>query len=141
MDLFGPAEWVEGYADYISLRDDGRYERFVNTVTVGFAGGGQAQWTWAGGVPIAKAEQYQRFVLGEGTLLNEAGTGWMRSTSEGVEAVEADEQASASMEEMFLQEVLGEQVLWREDLGRSLDASRISAGAERAAAEGGRVVI
>ncbi len=141
VDLFGPAEWVEGYADYIGLGDDGRYERFVNTVTVGFVGGGQAHWTWAGGVPIVEAEQYQRLVLGEGTLMNEAGTGWMRSTSDGVEAVEAEEQASASMEEMFLQEVLGEQELWREDLERSLDSSRISAGAERAAAEGGRVVI
>jgi biliverdin reductase len=141
VDLFGPAEWVEGYAEYLGLGDSGQYDRFVNTVTVGFASGGQAQWTWAGGVAIAKADQYQRLVLGEGTLMNEAGTGWMRSSADGVEVVETDEQASASMEEMFLQEVLGEQELWREDLVRSLDASRISAGAERAATEGGRVVI
>lgn len=142
VDLFGPAEWVEGYADYIGLGDDGRYDRFVNTVTVGFEGGGQAQWTWAGGIAIAKAEQYQRLVLGEGTLMNnEGGTGWMRSTVDGVEAVEVDAGGSESMEEIFIKEVLGEQELWREDLGRSLDALRISLGAERAATEGGRVVI
>ena len=65
----------------------------------------------------------------------------MRSTADGVEAVGTERQGSWNMEGMFLQEILGEQELWRADLGRSLDALRISLGAERAAAEGGRVVI
>ena len=63
VDLFGPAAWVEGYAHYDGLNADGAYERFVNRAVVGFAGGGTAQWTWAGGIAISRAEQYEHLVL------------------------------------------------------------------------------
>ena len=138
VDLFGKAEWVEGYAEYVGLGDDGRYDRFVNTVTVGFAGGGLGQWTWAGGIAIAEAEQYQRMVLSEGTLVK-GDSGWESSTGDGVFAIEADERDSKSLEEVFLDEILEGGQQWRADLCASLDALRISAAAETAAAEGRRV--
>ena len=139
VDLFGPAEWVEGYAEYVGL-GDGRYDRFVNTVTVRFARGGHAQWNWSGGIAIAQAEQYQRLVLSEGAIIKESG-GWMCSTGDGAEAIEADENDSRNLAEVFLDEVIDGSEQWKEDLTTSLDALRISLGAERAATEGRRVVI
>lgn len=46
IDLFGPAVWVEGFAEYTGLTADGRYDRFVNRAVVGFAGGGTAAAGW-----------------------------------------------------------------------------------------------
>ena len=135
VDLFGPAEWVGGYADYVGLGEDGRYDRFVNTVTLQFQSGGHAQWNWAGGIAIEKAEQYQRVVMSEGTIIKES-SGWMCSTAGGVEAIEADESESRDLEEVFLDEVIEGSEQWRADLATSLDALRISLGAERAASEG-----
>ena len=42
IDLFGPAAWVEGAAEYVGLDAQNRYERFANSVTVGFQRGGLA---------------------------------------------------------------------------------------------------
>ena len=140
VDLFGPAEWVEGYAQYVGLGDDGRYDRFVNTVTLRFAGGGLAQWTWAGGIAIAAAEQYQRLVLSEGTLIRE-GSGWQCSTAAGIEAIGEGVKISKGIEEVFLDEVLDGHEQWRQDLRTSLDTLRISLAAETAAAQGRRVEI
>lgn len=140
VDLFGPAEWVEGYADYVGLGEDGRYNRFVNTVTLRFKGGGHAQWNWSGGIAIEKAEEYQRLVLSEGTIIKESG-GWMCSTVGGVEAIEADESESRDLEEVFLDEVIEGTEQWRADLATSLDALRIGLSAERAANEGGRMTL
>ncbi len=137
VDLFGPASWVEGYTRYDGMNSVGTYERFVNRAVVGFAGGGTAQWTWAGGIAISRAEQYQRLVLEGGTLVHEDG-GWRRSTAAGVDLVPAAEEGR-SLESLFLEEVLGKRDGWRADLDTALEAMRIGLGAEVAAAEGRRV--
>ena len=137
VDLFGPASWVEGYTHYDGMNSAGTYERFVNRAVVGFVSGGTAQWTWAGGIAIGRAEQYQRLVLEGGTLVHEDGS-WRRSTTEGIDAVPAAKEGG-SLESLFLEEVLGKRDGWRADLSTALEAVRIGLGAEVAAAEGRRV--
>ena len=139
VDLFGPAAWVEGYAHYDGLNADGAYECFVNRVVVGFAGGGTAQWTWAGGIAISRAEQYEHLVLEGGTLAYEAG-GWCRSTADGEESLPPPGDDEHSLESLFLREVRGGDG-WRADLDVALEAIRIGLGAEVAAAEGRRVAL
>lgn len=139
VDLFGPAAWVEGYAHYDGLNAEGVYERFVNRVVVGFAGGGTAQWTWAGGIAINRAEQYEHVVLEGGTLAYEAG-GWCRSTAAGVESLPSSGDDEHSLESLFIEEVHGADG-WRADLDVALEAIRIGLGAEVAAAEGRRVAL
>ncbi len=138
VDLFGPASWVEGYAHYEGMDDAGTYRRFVNRVVVGFSGGGTAEWTWAGGISIGKAEQYQRIVLENGTMRHEGG-GWRRSTADGNEAQLSSPGTETSLESLFLEEVRGGRDGWRADLDTALDAIRIGLGAEEAANRGGRV--
>lgn len=139
VDLFGPAAWVEGYVHYDGLKADGAYERFVNRVVVGFAGGGTAQWTWAGGIAISRAEQYEHLVLEGGTLAYEAG-GWCRSTADGAELLPPPGDDEHSLESLFIEEVHGGDG-WRADLAVALEAIRIGLGAEVAAAEGRRVAL
>ena len=139
VDLFGPAAWVEGYAHYDGLNADGAYERFVNRVVVGFAGGGTAQWTWAGGIAINRAEQYEHLVLEEGTLAYEAG-GWCRSTAAGAESLPPPGDDEHSLESLFIEDVRSGDG-WRADLDVALEAIRIGLGAEVAAAEGRRVAL
>ena len=139
VDLFGPAAWVEGYARYDGLNADGAYERFVNRVVVGFAGSGTAQWTWAGGIAISRAEQYEHLVLEGGTLAYEAG-GWCSSTADGAESLPPPGDDELSLESLFIEEVHGGDG-WRTDLDVSLEAIRIGLGAEVAAAEGRRVAL
>ena len=138
VDLFGPASWVEGYARYDGLNSAGTYERFVNRVMVEFAGGGTAEWTWAGGISIGKAEQYQRMVMEEGTMVHEGG-GWRLSTGDGNEVSLPSPGQETSLESLFLDEVRGRRDGWRADLVTALDAIRIGLGAEAAANRGGRV--
>ena len=140
VDLFGPASWAEGYTEYVGLSDDGRYDRFINTVTVGFAAGGCGQWTWAGGISIKEAEEYQRIVMTGGSLIRQGGA-WSRSTPEDVEVLEVGEETSPSLEEVFLNEVREHGTCWREDMLKALDAIRISLAAEEAAQKGRRVDI
>jgi len=140
VDVFGPASWAEGYTEYVGLSDDGRYDRFVNTVTVGFAGGGCGQWTWAGGISINEAEEYQRIVMTGGSLIRQGGT-WSRSTPEDVEMLEVAQETTPSLEEVFLNEVRGQETRWGEDMQKALDAIRISLAAERAAQKGHRIAI
>ena len=140
VDIFGAAVWVEGYANYVGLGADGRYDSFVNTMTAGFGNGGCATWTWAGGVAINAAEEYQRLVLTEGSLLREGGQ-WSRSTPQSVEELELPEGPSDSIEEQFLREVAGEESGWRADVAKALDAVRISLAAEEAFRRGRRVTI
>lgn len=141
VDLFGPAEWVEGHAEYVGMKLSGQYERFVNTVSVGFTQGGLGNWTWAGGIAIQAAEEFQRFLLVEGTLIRQGGR-WCRSNSEGLEELEVpDEETGRSLEKLFLNEVNGKETLWREDMGRALDAIRISLAAETSVREGRRVQV
>ncbi len=139
VDLFGPAAWVEGYAHYDGLNADGAYERFVNRAVVGFAGGGTAQWTWAGGIAINRAEQYEHLVLEGGTLAYEADS-WCCSTAAGAESLPPPGDDEHSLESLFVKEVRGGDG-WRADLDVALEAIRIGLGAEVAAAEGRRVAL
>ena len=139
VDLFGPAAWVEGYAHYEGMNTAGTYQRFVNRATVGFAGGGTAQWTWAGGIAIERAEQYERLVLEGGTLACEGGA-WHCSTAAAAAALEPLEN-EMPLEGLFLEEVRGTRTDWRNDLDAALEATRIGLGAEMAAVEGRRVVL
>lgn len=138
VDLFGPASWVEGYAHYDGMDSNGTYERFVNRVAVGFASGGTAEWTWAGGISIGNAEQVQRFVLEGGTLVHEGGV-WHISAADGKEVSLPAAERETSLEELFLKEVRGKRDDWRSDLETALEAVRIGLGAEEAANRGGRV--
>ena len=135
--LFGPASWVEGYAHYEGMDSAGTYERFVNRVVVGFAGGGTAEWTWAGGIAIGRAEQYQRLVLEGGTLVNDGG--WRLSSGEGTEVPLPSAGREVSLESLFLDEVRGKTNGWRSDLDTALESIRIGLGAETAANQGRRV--
>ncbi len=140
VDLFGPAAWVEGHAEYVGLNQAGRYERFVNTATVGFAQGGSGHWTWAGGIAIQEAEEFQRLVLAGGTLIRRDGR-WCRSTPEGLEELQVSREDGHSLEALFLEEIRGGQTLWREDMHQALEAIRISLAAEASAREGQRVFL
>ena len=138
VDLFGPASWVEGYAYYDGMDGDGTYQSFVNRVAVGFSDGGTAEWTWAGGISIGKAEQYQRIVLENGTMIHDGG-GWRLSTADGREEQLSSPEPETSLERLFLEEVRGSRDGWRSDLDTALHAIRIGLGAEAAANRGGRV--
>ena len=140
VDLFGPAAWVEGHAEYVGLKDEGGYERFINMVTVGFVQGGLHQWTWAGGIEIQEAEQFQRLVLCKGTLLQQEGR-WCRSTRGKVEAIEPIASDGPSLEELFLEDLRGGETHWREDLQRAFEAVRIGLAAEQSVNEDRRIVL
>lgn len=140
VELFGPASWVEGYAHYDGMDSAGTYERFVNRVAVGFTGGGTAEWTWAGGISIGNAEQVQRIVLEEGTLVHKDG-GWRLSSADGKVASLPPAERETSLEDLFLEEVRGRRDDWRSDLDTALEAVRIGLGAEQAANRGSRVVL
>ena len=140
VDLFGPGVWVEGSADYVGLTPAGRYDRFANRVAVGFAAGGCAEWTWAGGIAVNEAEEYQRIVLAEGTLIRRDGM-WLLSRPGGVEPLEVPADDTPSLEELFLDEVRGAASEWRSDVRKAMQAIAIGLGAEQAAREGRRVVI
>lgn len=129
VDLFGPAAWVEGGAEYVGLTEGGRYDRFVNTVTVGFEKGGVGQWTWAGGVEIKEAEEYQRLVLTGGTLIRD-GEGWSRSTPAGVEKLQLPPEGDDSLETLFIEESREGKTGWKGDARKALDAARIGLAAE-----------
>ncbi|NKB71242.1 MAG: hypothetical protein GKR89_29570 [Candidatus Latescibacteria bacterium] len=139
VDLFGAAAWVEGYAEYGGMNTAGIYQRFINRAVVGFAGGGTAQWTWAGGIAIERPEQHERLVLEGGTLAYEDGA-WHCSRAAGRDVLEP-RQNEISLEGLFLEEVRGNRADWRTDLDAGLAAVRIGSGAEVAAAEGRRVAL
>ena len=140
VDLFGPAAWVEAHAEYGELNRDGGYRRFVNQVNVGFAAGGTHQWTWAGGIDIAAAEQYQRLVLAGGSLLHRDGA-WQQSSTTGEEPVPVTEAGGQTLEALFAADVEADGDGWRQDLQRAFQAAQIGWAAERAAQAGGRVRI
>ena len=140
VDLFGPASWVEGYAHYDGMDNVGTYKRFVCRAVVGFVRGGTAEWTWAGGIPIGRAEQHQRLVLDSGTLIHE-GECWRLSSADGKEASLPPSEQETSLEDLFLEEVRGRRDDWRSDLDTALEAVRIGLGAEEAANRGGRVYL
>ena len=139
VDLFGPAAWVESGAEYVGLTDAGRYDRFVNAVTVGFERGGLGQWNWAGGIEIQSAEEFQRIVLTGGTLIKEGGK-WRCSTASG--AVELPVKSNQQTHQaQFLKEITTGATGWRRDAKRAVDAARIGLAAEISAAENRRVIL
>lgn len=104
VDLFGEAAWVEGAACYEGLTESGQYNRFVNTVTVGFKRGGIGQWSWAGGITINAAEQHEQYVLMEGTLSDD-GSGWQCSTPNGVTELIIPKTQQPTLQELWLSEI------------------------------------
>lgn len=150
VDLFGKAAWVEGGAQYEGLNEQEKYERFTNTVNVGFMDGGLGQWTWAGGVEINAPEEYQRYVLTGGTLIRQQG-GWIKSTKSGIEAIRASEGPSTSLEDLFLDEVIRFRATefrkaekassWQKDAETALEAIRLSLAAEQSVKENRRIFL
>ena len=139
VDLFGRAEWVEGSAIYEGLSDEGRYNRFVNTVTVGFSRGGVAQWTWAGGVETNIPEQHCRYVLNSGTVLND-GNGWHCATSSGIEEIRPFEMPNVSIQERWTREIIdGKPEAAIADTAIALESIRISLAAEQSMQEQKRI--
>ncbi|GIX07657.1 MAG: hypothetical protein KatS3mg115_2060 [Candidatus Poribacteria bacterium] len=107
VDLFGPARWVHGAAHYENLREDGRYDAFVNAVTVEFRNGGLGQWTWAGGVSIREPEQLTRYVLQRATLRTVEG-GWERSDRNGTARIRPRPGTPPTHQERWLEEIRAE---------------------------------
>ena len=140
LDLFGPVGWVESGAEYVGLTDNGRYERFVNTLTVGFESGGLGQWTWAGGIAIHQAEEHQRIVLTGGTLLKDGGR-WRFSDAVGVKELQLGGDDERTLEAQFLEDIKAGEDGWRGDAKRAIDAARVGLAAEISAAENRRVIV
>ncbi len=131
VDLFGPASWVDSAAVYEGMNGEGQYNRFVNTVTVGFSSGGVGQWTWAGGVETNSPEQHCRYVLNGGTVLND-GDGWHCAASAGVEEIRPIEASSVSIQEHWTHEILdGNSETAIADADVAFEAIRISLAAEQ----------
>ena len=139
VDMFGRAEWVEATAVYEGLDNEGRYDRFVNTVTVGFSSGGVGQWTWAGGVETASPEQHCRYVLNGGTVLND-GDGWHCATSSGIEEIRPLEMSNISIQERWTREILdGNLEAAIADTAIAFESIRISLAAEQSMREHKRI--
>jgi predicted dehydrogenase len=132
VSLFGPAQWVHCAAEYEGQREDTGYDRFANTLTVGFASGGTGQWTWAGGIEIEKTVQEARISMNDGTLI-ETQTGWDISRNAGTTALEFGEN-NRTLEDLFVADVRGE-TDWRSDARMALDAAAIGHAAEISAKE------
>ena len=139
VDLFGAARWVDSAAIYEGLNGEGRYNRFVNTVTVGFLRGGVGQWTWAGGIETEAPEQHCRYVLSGGTLSSDGG-GWRGASSAGVEEIQPIEARNVSLEERWTREILNEETeAAYADAAVAFESIRISLAAEQSMRENQRV--
>ena len=140
VDLFGPVCWIEGGAEYVGLTGERRYDRFVNTVTIGFERGGLGQWTWAGGVEIREAEEFQRIVLTGGTLIRDGGK-WSCSDTAGMRELQLQGGDEQALEAQFLTDIREGGDGWRGDTKQAIEAARIGLAAEISAAENRRVVV
>ena len=138
IDMFGPAAWVEGAAHYEGLTEEGRYDRFVNTVTVGFERGGIGQWNWAGGIAIEEAEETRRIILTGGTLIQEGA--WRCSTPDGDVPMPEIAPISDSLQTQFLKDIQGDDS-WRSVAQTAINAVRVGLAAERSANENRRTVL
>ena len=140
VDLFGSVSWIEGSAVYEGLTDQGTYDRFVNTVSVGFKAGGIGQWTWAGGIEIKAAVQHQHYVLTDGTFSSEGG--WHSSTKSGVEEVLPINAPSISLQELWLREIRrADTSTSHADAATALEAIKVSLSAEQSMYESRRIVL
>ncbi|MDE0482580.1 MAG: Gfo/Idh/MocA family oxidoreductase [Candidatus Poribacteria bacterium] len=140
VDLFGEAAWVEGAACYEGLTESGQYDRFVNTVTVGFKSGGIGQWSWAGGIAINTSEQQERYVLTEGTLSDD-GSGWRCSTPNGVTELTIPKTPQPTLQELWLSEIQNatQYALYSADAEVALSAIRISLASAQSIHENRRI--
>ena len=138
VDAFGPATWVEAAAHYENLRDNGTYDSFANSVTVGFESGGIGQWNWAGGIEISHAEEYRHIVMTKGTLINR-GHGWHLSTKSGERDLPAAEPSDVTIQTQFLNDIHNGN--WQTDARTAINAALIGLAAERSIEENRRVTL
>ena len=127
VDFFGGAASVKKNAVYEGLKENGQYDRFVNTLTVEFKRGGIGQWTWAGGIAINAAEEHERYVLTEGTI-SDAGGEWHCTTPSGVLPLSISDSPQPTLQELWFSEIrdAGDQPPNLEDASVALEAIRIS---------------
>ena len=127
VDFFGGATSVKKSAVYEGLRENGQYDRFVNTLTVEFKRGGIGQWTWAGGIAINAAEEHERYVLTEGTI-SDAGGEWHCTTPAGVTPLSIPDSPQPTLQELWFSEIrdAADQPPNLEDAAVALEAVRIS---------------
>ena len=127
VDFFGGAASVKRNEVYEGLRENGQYDRFVNTLTVEFKCGGIGQWTWAGGIAINVAEEHERYVLTEGTI-SDAGGEWHCSTPTGVTPLIIPDSPQPTLQELWLSEIRNaeNQLPCLADAAVALEAIRIS---------------
>ena len=136
VDCFSPATWVEAAAHYENLHDNGTYDSFANSVTVGFENGGIGQWNWAGGIEISHAEEYRRIVMTGGTLINR-GDGWCLSTKSGERDLRATEPSDITIQTQFLNDIHNGN--WQTDACTAINAALIGLAAERSMQENRRI--
>ena len=131
VDFFGGAASVKKSAAYEGLRENGQYDRFVNTLTVEFKSGGIGQWTWAGGIAINAAEEHERYVLTEGTI-SDAGGEWHCTTPSGATPISIPDSPQPTLQELWLSEIrdADNQLPCLEDASVALEAIRISLASE-----------
>ena len=131
VDFFGGAASVKKNAVYDGLRENGQYDRFVNTLTIEFKRGGIGQWTWAGGIVINAAEEHERYVLTEGTI-SDAGGEWHCTTSSGVTPLSIPDSPQPTLQELWFSEIrdTANQPPNLEDAAVALEAIRISLASE-----------
>ena len=131
VDFFGGATSVKRSAAYEGLRENGQYDRFVNTLTVEFERGGIGQWTWAGGIAINAAEEHERYVLTEGTI-SDAGGEWHCTTPSGVTPLSIPDSPQPTLQELWISEIrdAADQPPNLEDAVVALEAIRISLASE-----------
>ena len=135
VDFFGGASSVKRNAVYEGLRENGQYDRFVNTLTVEFKRGGIGQWTWAGGIAINAAEEHERYVLTEGTISDagsDAGGEWHCTTPSGVTPLSIPDSPQPTLQELWFSEIrdAANQPPNLEDAAVALEAIRISLASE-----------
>jgi biliverdin reductase len=105
VSLFGPAQWVQSTARYEGLQPDTRYDRFMNTLTVGFADGDNGQWTLAVSIEVESAVQKARVVVSKGTWV-ETETGWDLSSAAGISSLEFRDN-TRSLEDLVVADIKG----------------------------------
>ncbi len=127
VDFFGGAVSVKRNAVYEGLRENGQYDRFVNTLTVEFERGGIGQWTWAGGIAINAAEEHERYVLTEG-MISDAGGEWHCTAPTGITPIMIPDSPQLTLQELWFSEIRDavNQPLCLEDAAVALEAVRIS---------------
>ena len=140
VDLFDGVSWVEAGAVYEGLTNQATYNRFVNTVNVGFKAGGIGQWTWAGGIEIKAAVQHQHYVLTDGTITSQGG--WRSSTRSEIEEIQPIDAPSISLQELWLREIQdGDSGAAHADAETALEAIKVSLSAEQSILESRRIVL